>query len=416
MKIGEFAKKFGINASTVRFYIDKAIITPKRVNSLYIFDETCEKQMKRIMRYKQCKFSLEEIELLCYYERAGKLKDETVNQEYLKLFDDKKQQIEEEITENKKIVKILDEEISAYQERIEQKKETRRINIPVEALNILCCPVCGKWMPLHNADISEDGIVKGDIQCECGYSAVIADGMIICGGSSRETPFKVFENIESILALTDDFSPAYRNIMDKAHLWMYQSIVSNTGTMRNVMAGPFSYNFLPKYIDELPDEPLYIVVDVSVKKLEKLQTYFSDTDKKILFIAGEIGKLPIKKESIDLYIDDFCSTNYTFTYSRNLLESVAPLLKNGGMLVGQFNDYSMAPKSLENFRKDHTEFDPELMRVNKMHEAFRRAGIKIIEENNCGATAGTKKDFARHVVGEPISVISYRAHARHDGK
>lgn len=409
MRIGEFAKKFGINASAVRFYIDKAIITPKRVNGLYVFDETCVAQMNKIMRYKKCRFSLEEIEVLCYYERTTKLKDEAVNKEYLQIFHDKESQIRAEIKEREEVIRILEEEIKDYRKKADASNTDEYMNIPVEALNILYCPLCGKKLPLRNADIGERGIVKGDLRCDCGYSTAVSEGMIVCEGSAEETPFKAFENIDSILAITDDFSPAYRNLIDKAHLWMYQSVAADKKPLKYVMIGPFSHNFMLKHIEELPEDPLYIIIDVSIKKIKKLQNYFAGTEKKILFVAGQMEELPIMKGSIDLYVDDFSSSNYTFTYSRNLFESISSLMKTDGMIVGLFIDYSLAPKSLENFKKDQENFNPELMKTSKVYETFRKAGLKIVEENNCGSTNGNRKDFTRNVIGEQVSVIAYYA-------
>ena len=63
-----------------------------------------------------------------------------------------------------------------------------------------------------------------------------------------------------------------------------------------------------------------------------------------------IRLIPLKKEVIDLFIDDFSGNNYTFTYNENLYTTIAPLLRHRGMMVGCFVNYSAAPKSLRNFR------------------------------------------------------------------
>jgi len=119
--------------------------------------------------------------------------------------------------------------------------------------------------------------------------------------------------------------------------------------------------------------------------------------------------MPIMKCCIDLYIDDFSSSNYIFTYSANLFKYIAPLIKTGGVLTGQFVDYSMAPRSLENFKKDHENFASDLMRLNKIHDNFGKEDLKIIEEYNCGSTRGNIKDFTRNVIGEQVTVMAYFA-------
>ena len=78
MKTGAFAKKYGLKPSAVRFYIDKALLTPKLENGQYIFDHTCMDQMEKIIKYKNLKFTLEEIEIMLNYEHSGAVKDRAV--------------------------------------------------------------------------------------------------------------------------------------------------------------------------------------------------------------------------------------------------------------------------------------------------------------------------------------------------
>lgn len=407
MKIGQFAKKYGINASAVRYYIDKTLITPKKENGQYIFDDMCIEQMDRIMRYKEYKFSLEEIELLSYYESTTNLKDKAVIDEIVQILHNKDDILRDEIKQLEDIRENLKGEISAYRTKAEDAESGRHLCIPIEALEILYCPVCGSKLALRDADIEAEGISRGMLVCSCGYNAQVASGMIFCLGSSDETPFRAFENIDTVLAITDDFSPVYRNLIEKAHLWMYQQIMAKAKTFRYALAGPFSHNFMLKHMKSMPDDMVYIITDVSVKKLEKMRKYCSETDRKMIFIAGSADKLPVKKGSIDLYMDDFCGTNYTFTYNKDLFGSIGPLIKAGGMVTGQFIDYSAAPKSLENFRLDHEDFDPGMMKIQRIYSAFAAAGIRIDEKNNCGVTTGGRQHFARHVRGEQVSVISY---------
>ena len=410
MKIGEFAKKYHMNPSAVRYYIEKALLSPKRENGQYSFDQACVEQMDRIMRYKKCKFSLEEIEILSNYERATNLKDKAVIREILQMHHEKAAFVEQEIRELEEVLQYLRQEIEHYQKKAESiQRQEPLAYVPLEALELLHCPLCKKRLALKEADIESQGISKGKLVCSCGYHAAILDGMVLCKGAAKESPLRAFENVESVLAITDDFSPAFRNLIDKAHLWMYQQIVANDKGFHTIMAGPFSHNFLLKYIRILPENPLYFIVDVSVRKLEKLKEYFADTGRKIIYIAGKIDQIPIKESCIDLYIDDFSSNNCIFTYNQNTPSLVGPLIHPTGTLVGQIVDYSHAPQSLENFKKDHDEFNPELMKLKKIYRDFANAEIKVVEENNFGFLQGNQQDFVRHVSGEKISLITYCA-------
>ena len=66
MRIGDFAKKYGVNVTAIRYYIDSALLTPQRRNNQYAFDENCCRDMEKILDYKACGFTLEEIELLFF--------------------------------------------------------------------------------------------------------------------------------------------------------------------------------------------------------------------------------------------------------------------------------------------------------------------------------------------------------------
>ena len=78
MKIGEFAQRYNMNQSAVRYYIEKALLTPVRKNGQYIFDKTCTEQMEKILFYKSLGFSLDEMGTIVCYEDASHLKDKTV--------------------------------------------------------------------------------------------------------------------------------------------------------------------------------------------------------------------------------------------------------------------------------------------------------------------------------------------------
>lgn len=408
MKIGEFAKKYNINASTVRYYIDKTLITPQKENGQYVFDGTCMEQMERVLRYKKYKFSLEEIELLSYYEEVTNLKDKAVLNRILEIFHNKESLMQAEIDELEEILNLLRREIATYQMK-EKEAETETVKcVPIEVLEMLYCPVCGKRLALREADLESEGISRGTLLCSCGYRASIADGMILCEGSSSQTPFKAFENIELVLAMADDFSASFRSLIEKAYLWMYQQITASERQYERILAGPFSYNFMLKYMKSMSKESVYIVTDVSVLKLKKLQEYFADMGHKVIYIAGKTELIPIKHESIDLYIDDFSIINYIFTYNEALFRKIVPLLKRGGSIIGHFPDYSQAPKSLENFKKDHSSLKTDLMRPKKIFSVFSDTGVKIEEEYH-GQTSGKEKHFARNVNGEQISEIAYCA-------
>ena len=89
MRIGDFAKKYDMNVTAVRYYIDNALLTPQRKNNQYIFDQSCIDDMNKILEYKECGLTLEEIELMFFLEKTSKFQDETILQIVQDLFKEK---------------------------------------------------------------------------------------------------------------------------------------------------------------------------------------------------------------------------------------------------------------------------------------------------------------------------------------
>ena len=61
MKIGEFAKQFGVPKDTVRFYIKNNLLIPNDQGAQYEFTDREVQAMQTILKLKAQRFTLEEI-------------------------------------------------------------------------------------------------------------------------------------------------------------------------------------------------------------------------------------------------------------------------------------------------------------------------------------------------------------------
>lgn len=59
--IAELAAHFEVTPRAIRFYEDKGLLTPKRVNGSRVFSQTDRDRLERILRAKRLGFSLEDI-------------------------------------------------------------------------------------------------------------------------------------------------------------------------------------------------------------------------------------------------------------------------------------------------------------------------------------------------------------------
>lgn len=407
MKIGAFAKKFNLNTSAVRFYINNGLLVPDKTSGQYEFGKECVSDMENILKYKKYQFSLEEIQLLFFMEKASRLQDEIVLEICANILKNKRKQLLIERDNLTDFIKELEKEIENLPISVSNK--ISEMGVPFSFIPYLYCPYCQEPLKLDSASLSKGSIQKGFLLCDCGYQSTITEGMILCKDFVEETPFKAFENVDSVIAMRDQYSTNYRMLIKKAYVWMYNQIASRLNEAKHIMTGPFTLNFLLEYIEKLGKDKTYIVFDPSLKRISKIKKYLSSWNYNIIYIVGKPGELPIKRGTVDIYIDDYSTVNSLFTYNTFSTEHIAPLLKHYGEVVGIFSTYQYAPKSINNFKKDHPDFTPEKMTLGGLKYKWSLEDIHLIDEKSIGITTAGEKHFSQNEMGERIEVHGYLA-------
>lgn len=414
MKIGTFAKKFDTNISTVRFYINNGLLRPRRVGVQYEFDTECISDMEKILKYKNYGFSLKEIQLLFFMEKASRFQDEIVIEVCTEILKNKRKQLMAERDNLSQFIEEIEKEIENFPTIAPE--EVSEAGVPFSFIPYLYCPHCQEALKLDSASLANGSIQKGILSCDCGYTAVISEGIILCDEYTEETPFKAFKNVESIMSMKDQFSSTYRKLITKTYIWMYNRIMSQIKGAKYIMAGPFTFNFLLEYIEKLGSENIYIIFDPSLNRISKMKKYLSSWNYTIVYIVGQPKDLPIKNRTVDFYIDDYSTSNSLFTYNTFLTEAIAPLLKNSGEVVGIFSTYQNAPKSIRNFKKDHPNFIPEKMTFSGLKYNWSIGNVKILAEKAIGTTTASEPHFPQNKTGETVEVLAYHARKEAHGK
>ena len=97
LRIGAFCKKFGVSASTVRYYIHYGILIPETRNGQFLFSKSCVQDMAQIMELKELQFSLEEIHSLLTLRRKFNLAKKEGADSYLHLLNRQKERLTERL-------------------------------------------------------------------------------------------------------------------------------------------------------------------------------------------------------------------------------------------------------------------------------------------------------------------------------
>ena len=407
MRIGEFAARFDLNISTVRYYVNNSLLIPKRKNGQYFFDKQCVRDMETILRLKNYYFTIDEIQLFMFLEKTSRFKDDVILELCREILEKKKSELIRQRNSIDECITEIDSEIDTLP--VVEPDTGGAKGIPFSFIPNLYCPHCNEPLKLDSASISDGYLNSGELWCGCGYRARIDNGILICEGSLEGTPLKSFENIETVLAMRDQFSPRYRSLIEKTYSYMYNRILKGEDEQRFILTGPLQLNFLLSFIEKLGKNNVYIVVDPSIKKLEKMHTYLNETGCNIVYMAGTMDEIPVRNNSVDIYVDDYCLANCIFTKNEFNAKRIYGLLKRKGIVTGIFGNYAKAPRSLSRFSEFDKDFDPKKMSLNNFKTIWRTAGFNIRELKSAGFTSEREKDYEQDVLGEQLEVLGYYA-------
>lgn len=411
MKIGEFAKKFDINNSTVRYYIKNGLLNPTQKNEQFVFDDECVSDMEQIIKYKRYRFTISEMQLLFFLEKTSRFNDQLVNELCLDILRNKKEELRREIQSLETDINDLDCEIKGFPKAGEVKE--KKAGVPFSAIPLLYCPKCKQPLQLNSANIAGGVIQDGQLSCECDYHAEIYEGVIVCQNHEADSPLKAFNNIESVISAKDEFSSLFRKLYHNAYLYMTGKITQHKESQMNspitILYGPFTYNHILENIEKMGQSNSYIVVDPSLKRLKKIKQYLSAEDYNIIYIAGKTDDIPLKDMSVDVFVDDYSTSNQIFSYNTFRADKVSSFLKPGGLATGLFTSYHKAPKSIADFKKDHPNFDSAKLTMNNVISLWRQHGVKLSDEKSIGFTTASGIHYVRDNPGENVEVICYSA-------
>lgn len=337
MKIGEFARKFDARIDTIRYYIDNGMILPEKLHSQYRFDEKCVEDMTLIKDLKKMRFKITEIKKILSFKRLTNLIDKDNLEYYTQFFAEKRDDLRREEKEIKSAINAIDIKIT----EIENTKKTlkTKIGIPLQFFNKLYCPKCQHNLKLYNAIVDGNSIYNGELQCDCGYKALIQDGIVI-DSEIGETVKKVLEvnkySPEEYLEQTD---PIYISFTHKSFQWVLKRMILESLNNKLIMdIGTGNGMVMTNVIKEIDKSNFYIATDNNLNQLKKTKALMEKNGmaQNSIFIASEFENIPLKWETVDIILDIFGTTNYVFQEKEFLFSHIKPYLKHNGSLYGTY--------------------------------------------------------------------------------
>ncbi len=416
MKISEFARKYGVEISTVRYYINSNLLLPKVHNKQYRFDERCETDMNIIVQLKDFGFSISEIRnilSLIHLSNLTALDDVT---DFVQILEKKESELHAELEAMQKTHEDLVSFITTLKNRRSQDGSTYPTKgVPLQMLPLLCCPDCGTPLQLQKADLKGGEVMNGEAFCPCGYHALIQNGIVLTEGgtlNSLDIPY-LNRGIFKLLPVS------WVSMFQQSFSRMYETLLTSETGGKVVLENQLNcFSFLFSRISELDPTNFYILTDPHPEIVLRFKKMIEQQNPKlnILYIVDKTCRYPLKKNCVDVFTD-ICSINDfgAFHGDDDLFSAIFPYLRDDAELIGTYLYCRPYSPTYKNLLANHPDCARSNYQISYLHDLIRKSGAQLIGEEDIGSVdewCGDNPCFFFHIDKDPVYFHMY--HCRLD--
>lgn len=421
VKIGKFCEKFGVSPTTVRFYIRIGLLAPNKRNSQYDFTSSDIVEMEVICKLKELSFNLDEIKQYLQIIRMYDIRDDGIRDHILPLYEQKQQSLEKDILSIRNSLQILQSEIDRL--HMEKALSSSFSGIPLDFSPYLACPKCGELFELSELQVKGNKIYSGKLKCQCGYSALIEDGILLAEPESdyyQSEEFQVmhYRQVQEkdadfvFFQYMQDITAEATSMIYKSYLWIDSILAPYSFRNKVIFVPDLSSHFLYKNIKKPYFRDAFIIVSgFSKETIVSIKSHIDliAPEAKIIYIANTIYALPIKKKLIDLWIDTISSYNFSFFHTDSLYRKIDPYIKDRAKVAGLTKYYERGSKSLANIARLY----PNSIAEHSLLTAFKRVaeelGWKFRKESLTGEVFDPGPYYEYHAKGDKHCYYSFFA-------
>lgn len=352
MRIGEFSKSNHTTIDTVRHYIEMNLITPQKLGSQFDFDNRCQQDFDDVIRLKSLGFSLQAIQTIFIFKRVGRLSGYEKSLYYQSLFINKANALTEEIKSLTGSLEKLNAEIAKF-EVIEGGTYT--FGVPLESLSLIRCSKCHSPLQMTSGTITDSQITFGQMQCACGESYQIEDGILmtstaLCLPENSHIVSDIY--LEEYIQNTDY---DYLLNIHQSYEWIYSQPSIELDQSKLLLELGIGHGFFMRLLsDKISTDAVYVGVDRDLHRLQWLKNRFLHNPPpfKLLLIASDFRDMPLAHRTFDTLLDLSGSSNYGFENEDFLLTHAEkyltkkPQLLASFLLFKNFSKNSRIPKHL----------------------------------------------------------------------
>ncbi|MBB6217103.1 DNA-binding transcriptional MerR regulator [Anaerosolibacter carboniphilus] len=382
MKIGEFAKKHNVSVDRIRHYMDLELLLPQKLGGHYSFTKEDSTNLVEILELKKMNFSLTEIQQLFAYKRLTAMKTNEDQLHFKRFLETKKNALLLQQIDLEKTIQYLQEKIEDIQ--FEDALPHGILGIPLSFIPSIYCPLCNKSLLLIGGRIENNMLIEGSFQCDCGYSAKVAKGILISLDHEDIGKITPIDQSYTTLDYVMNTSTKFINFMYRA-INTVKEALKNENLANSVILelGTGSGIFLRQILEQLPVNTFYIITDHDLKRIQGVKNYLQreSIHKNFVFLCTDFEKLPLASASIDYAIDYWGSVTYNPKATKFLPDVLAPKIKQNGKYLGIFVCFNKLSQRLKQLPEENRCF----YRSVYLQSLFEKSHYKTLEYKELGS-------------------------------
>lgn len=390
MKIGSFCKFFSISQQTVRYYVNKGLLCPVVKNDRYDFSATDVEDMKLLLQLKSYRFSLADIHRIMSLKRLSNFDDAHELHDYIQILSEQKKTLAAEKKQIGEIIGALEYEIRTAAGK-HDSSALRKNGVPLSFLQYLACPLCGGELNWTECSIESGHILSGTTECKCGFVAKVQNGIVI-GPAGKVSKYDWPDLERNCYRL---MNPRLVSYMQNSYHWILEKLKVCIGKNALILEDFINnYCFCHANFEDLPTDAMYIITDkypeiVAIYKglIDRL-----GLDRQILYIAASSDMLPLKNDSVDVYIDFDSSNEYALYNTGYSTDAIAKYLKKDSYAVGAYFSFAPGSDSIRNLHKQFPEAWDKSYDKKNFSKYLRATWEEVINEEVIGKVLDTEVD------------------------
>jgi len=373
MKIGKFAKMHNVSQDTIRHYIDLGLLVTEKNGGQYQFSATDCNDMKKIIEYKNMSFSLSEIQKILAMQRICGENSNSFRKLFLLYLEEKKKENEKVISQFNNINSSLKEKINNIKQQ--ENRDVPKLGFPLSSIHLLKCPECNRQLNLSEGIIENNNVMGAVLNCGCGFTAKIEDGMYVDKRHVRTKLMngKKMPSKEEYLASS---STQYNNFLYKGIAVLAEQINKYQGEPKYILELDNCVGFfLMQFIKYLPLDSTYILIDYDYERLENLKRDLENyhNHKNFIFLCCNYDSLPLKDSFADIIIDYQMTGKYEELTGEKLYDIMLPLLNERGIVCGVYS-----------YKEEQGCDQKSLYDKRKMQELMDNYHLKLLDSTDIG--------------------------------